>query len=171
MLLMMSLIIANAGRFDLFLQVNDHDRQYSLPHHQGSSKDRILQGIRAPTLYFHIIDNDGFLQPWLPVLSLWPLGRLPRPDLIRHLRPQIVAPRPQPLASWEVAPASLESSSSAQDSGSTSSTLPRPLGRLPPPAFVASIFTAPAGFCRVHLHGHRQPLLGKSFQYSKAVTK
>ena len=67
-----------------------------------------------------------------------PLGRLPRPILISHLRPKTVAPRPQPLASWEVAPAILDSSSLAPDSGSPSSTLPRPLGRLPPPASVAS---------------------------------
>ena len=89
----------------------------------------------------------------------------PRPVLIPLLQPQTVAPCSQPClgllggcpgrsrflifslrqwllvlslasASWEVAPAGLDSSSSAPYSGSSSSALPRLLGRLPRPVMI-----------------------------------
>ena len=85
-----------------------------------------------------------------------PPERLPPAVLIPHLRPRTVAPRPLPclgllrnypggprpcLALLGGAPASLDSSSSVSDSGSPSSALPRPLGRLPRPVLIPHLKT------------------------------
>ena len=102
--------------------------------------------------------------PYLPVLSLWhrPLGRLPQSVLIPHFRPQTVAPRPRPCLGLlggcpgltcfsifgPVGPVVLISIFGA---GQWHPVLGLALASyqefsvlmLPPPAFVAPIFSAP----------------------------